>query len=230
MAKSIQLYAARGTGEPYGANMLSNVTRLLDRDVFTIREIVYPAAISGAGGLESWQESAATFRAFMDRELSAKRPWMGVGYSLGALCLGDLVGTLPLSQCKGIGLLADPRRHRTQYYGSRKPSGWGIAGERFVGRGDYPVWSLTEPGDPISELPGDNGWRNVAMLLGFGKQPRPARDWDMAYSFEWLSHYPPLGNRHTNYHREVFPGTRKKYTEVMADLLNEQGRKIIKEL
>lgn len=223
----IVVYVARGTGEPLGANMLSHVTARLDKRIFTVREVPYPAAINGVGGLEKWQDSVSLFDNFMNRELAAKRPWIGLGYSLGALCMGDLVGTLPLSQCKGIGLLADPRRHREQFHGSRRPPGWGIAGERKVGTGNYPVWSLTAPGDPISELPGDSGWRNVAMLLGFGRQPRPARDWDMAYSFEWLSHYPPLGNRHTNYHAERFPGSQLTYVEVLAELVNQQGRKIV---
>lgn len=222
----IKLYVARGNSEQYKTNMLSNTTKLLDREVFDIVEVVYPAAINGAGGMETWQESEAQFRAFMNRELSAKVPWMGLGYSQGALYMGNLVGQSKLSMCKGIGLLADPKRHRTQYFGSRRPAGWGIAGERFVGNGDYPVWSLTEPNDPISELPGDNGWRNVAMMLGLGKQPTPARAWDMAYTFQWLSYYPPIGNRHTNYHREKFPQSTKTYTQVLAGLLNAEGRRL----
>lgn len=221
----INVYWARGNTEPFGRpSMGTNVVALLDKKIFDVREVDYNAYVNG--GYAVPQKS---FRDWMNRNKDPNKAWMGFGYSLGAVLMGDFVGSLSLGTCKGIGLISDARRHRNQYYGSRRPAGWGIAGERLVSRpGGYPLWSMTEPGDPISEIPGDNGLRNLAPFVGFPKQqgPLPARSADMAYSWEWFSHYFP-GNRHTNYAVEKVPGTTRTYTQALADEMNAEGRRLI---
>lgn len=219
----ITFYWARGNGEQFGGpSMCTNVTRLLDKSVFDVREVNYNAFVQ-----TGYQIPLRSFNSWMTDNKNGTKPWMGLGYSLGAVLMGDHVGTLNLSMCKGVGLIADGRRHRMQYYGPRRPAGWGIAGERLVGNGKYPVWSMTEPNDSISELPGDNGLRNLAPFLGFPKQPQPAREIDAFYSMQWLGYYFP-GNRHTNYAVEKVPGSQQTYTQTLARLMNDEARRLIK--
>lgn len=221
----INVYWARGNTEPFGGrSMLGNVVMLLDKKIFDVIEVNYDAYVQ-----TGYARPKGSFMEWMNRNKVTNKPWMGMGYSLGAVLMGDYVGQLSLSMCKGIGLLADGCRHRDQWFGNRRPAGWGVAGERYVGRGQYPVWTLSEPNDPISELPGDNGLRNLAPFLGFPKQngPAPARAWDMAYSWQWFGYYFP-GNRHVNYAAEKMPGSNRTYTQSLADAMNAEGSRLVK--
>lgn len=220
---AIDFYWARGNGEPFGGSMYSNVARLLDKSIFDIREVSYSAWIR-----PNITEANRTFRAWMERNKDPERPWMGGGYSLGGTLMGNYVGQLHLSKCKGMGLLSDGMRHRDQIYGTRKPKGWGAGGQRRVGyAGGYPVWTLSAVDDPISEMPGDCGLRNLAPFLGFPPQPRPAREADAFYSMHWMGLFFP-GNRHTNYHAENMPGTNETYTRALAREINTEGRRLVK--
>ncbi|UVF61440.1 lysin B [Gordonia phage DalanDe] len=224
----ITFYWGRGTGEQFGAaSMYTNVTTRLDRTIFDVVEVPCIAEIRPIG-TRTIQESMNSFISWMDANKDPKKPWMGGGYSLHALSMGNYVGQKKLSTCKGIGLLADPGRHRTQFHGPRVPGGWGIAGERLVGyKGGYPVWSMTEPNDPISELPGDNGLRNLVPFVGLPRQPAPRRAADMAYTWQWFGYYFP-GNRHVNYHAERPQGGTETYTRTLATLINTEGRRLVK--
>ncbi|QZE10885.1 lysin B [Gordonia phage ChisanaKitsune] len=226
---AIDFYWARGTGERFGdtSTMYANVARLLDKSVFDIREVPCIAEIRPIGA-RTLNESVESFILWMEKNKIPNRPWMGGGFSLGALMMGNYVRDLHLSLCKGIGLLADPARHPSQYYGPRKPDGYGIAGPRKIGyQGGYPVWSMTEPGDAISELPGDNGLRNLTPFVGLPKQPRPAREADVLYTMQWFGNYFP-GNRHVNYAAENIPGTRETYVRALAREINTEGRRLVK--
>lgn len=226
----INLYWARGNSETYGAaSMLRNVTSQLDTDVFDITEVQGLAEVRPAG-FHTLQESLKSIYDWMDKNKEPGKPWMGLGYSLGALGMANYVGEKKLSLCKGVGLLADPGRHVNQITGNRKPKGWGIAYQRKVGyEGGYPVWSLSAPNDPISELPGDNGLRNLVPFFELPvPNPLPSRAWDMAYSFEWIAYFTITG-RHTCYATEKAPGTGLTYTQSLALMMNTEGRRLVKE-
>lgn len=224
----INFYWARGNSEVYGGvSMLTNVVRHLDRNVFDVVEVQSIAEVRPAGW-HTLQESMQSVYDWMDKFKEKGKPWMGAGYSLGAFSMGNYVGEKRLSLCKGIGLLADPARHVSQIHGSRKPNGWGIAYQRKVGfQGGYPVWSLSAPKDPMSELPGDNGMRNLVPFFELPvPNPLPSRAWDMAYTFEWIAYYAFTG-RHTCYATEKFPGSNRTYCETLADEFNKEGRRLV---
>lgn len=230
MAAPIKAYLARGTGNPMGNNMCTFVAARLDKKIFYVKESPFAASIAPVGGRLTMQQSIDQFAEMADAEMRARVPWMGIGYSLGAMAMGNFVGTHALSMCKGIGLIADPLRHRDQIYGPRKPGTlavpqYGIAGERKVGRPTgYPVWSMSELNDPISECPEDNGMRMFSSMMGSAKaKPRRVADW--AYTAQWVGYY--AGNRHTNYGVEKVPGTNVSYVQRLADLMNAEGRNLV---
>lgn len=227
----IKAILARGAGNALGNNFTWDVARLLDKKIFSIVEIPYYAEIRPIG-THTLRQSVANFKALADRELAAKVPWMGVGYSLGALALGDFVRQISLSKCKGIGFLSDPGRDNSQYMGTRKPPGPGVAGARKVGNGSYPVWSYTARGDSMSELRPEAGLRKIAGALGAPSDAAPSNPLAFAQAFQDpgliqdLINYGP-GGRHTCYVGELFPGTNRTYSQHLADQMNAEGRRLV---
>lgn len=227
----IRVLLARGAGNNLGDSFCWLVANLLDKSIFTIREIPYYAEIVPVGGPHTMEQSMDNFDALATKELEARVPWMGIGYSLGAAALNRYVGTKALSMCKGIGQLSDPRRHSTQYMGKRKPPGYGVAGGYVIGRpGGFPVWSYTAPNDPISEARPAAGIRYIAGLIGAPGAAivRPEailpglQDHGLIMD---LINYGPAG-RHTCYPGEKFEDTGKTYVQHLADQMNAEGRRL----
>lgn len=228
--KKMLALLARGTGETIGNNMVTKVGELLNKDLYDVLEVPYRAEIAPIGSL-SMSQSIANFKARADAIIrnqvvapsGGHTGWIGVGFSLGAAALGDYVGVLPLSQCRGIGLLSDPRRCRSVYMQGnwKAPTGFGIAGQRAVGRG-YPVFSYTAPGDPISDARPNAGIRYLAQAMGLPAETQAPASLFTAWADPGLAtdlfNYGP-GARHTCYSIEKFKDG-LTYVQHLAKMLN----------
>ncbi|QFP96638.1 endolysin [Gordonia phage Denise] len=191
----MKVYKLRGAGEALGGrNMLSSIPG---------EDLPYLAEIRPLG-MHSYAESVADARRRL-RELDAEgKPYVLVGYSLGAAAAGDFVQHDRPRNCKGIVLLSDPKRHANQVSHKGVPRNqWGIAGQRLITH--VQCYSFTIPDDPISALPGDNGMRQIAQQVTGLQQPLPARWWDAGFTLHWLLKY-TTGGRHTAYGSERING------------------------
>jgi hypothetical protein len=131
-------------------------------------------------------------------------PYILVGYSLGAAAAGDFVQYDRPKHCRGVVLIADPKRHRRQVANKGvNPNNWGIAGERFIDA--VQCYSLSIPDDPISALPGNNGMRMIADRVTGLRQPLPSQWWNAGYTLDWLHRYLVVGTRRTGWN--VWPVT-----------------------
>lgn len=189
-----RVYKLRGTGESLDRNMLSS---LPGEDVPYIAEI-RPI------GLRSYAESVSDARRRLSVIDGAGEPYILVGYSLGAAAAGDFVQYDRPRNCRGIVLLADPKRAAGQCANKGvSPNSWGIAGQRRIDH--VQCYSFTIPDDPISALPGSNGLRSIASRVTGLQQPTPSQWWNAGATVEWLSKY-LVGGRHTAYGAERMAG------------------------
>lgn len=185
----------RGTGESLGGpGMLSPI----EGD-----DLAYTAEIRPIG-LRSYAESVSDARRQLAVVDGDGAPYILVGYSLGAAAAGDFVQYDRPKHCRGVVLVADPKRHRRQCANKGvNPNNWGIAGERFIDA--VQCYSLSIPDDPISALPGNNGLRMIADRVTGLRQPLPSQWWNAGYTLDWLHRY-LVGGRHTSYGVERMAG------------------------
>ena len=211
---SARVVKVLGTGERSGQNMLSLIPG---------EELVYRNEIAPIG-TQSYAASVAQCRAALRAVDGDGRPWVGVGYSLGAAGLGDYVMLDRPQHCVGIVQLADPLRARGQCSNPGVPRDrYGIAGERPVA--GVPLQTYSIPDDPISACPADNGMRLIANLVTGRQQPLNARMyWDGGYTLAWVWKY-ANGNdsRHVAYGRERLADGRT-YLEAARDAVKELAR------
>ena len=204
------IYATlRGAGESYGdSNMCAGVVRDLNA-----REIAYRAEIRPIGTL-TIGESEAHGRAAL-RSLDAEgEPWVGVAFSLGAYILGNHVMLDRPKNCKGVVLLADPLRHRSQCSNAGVSRGsWGLAGERWIS--GVPLHTFAIPDDPITACPGDNGLRQISDLITKRNQGIPGRWWDAWGTIEQAKKY-LVDGRHVAYTGRM-PGSTKTYIQAASE-------------
>ncbi len=195
----------------------------------------YPASIAPAGGLKMFHESVAEGKANAIAADAEGQPSIWVGYSLGALILGDLLAQSKLKNCIGAILLSDPKRHPRQIATECMVSDHlsGCAGSRFIpDSAAKPVIQISIPDDPISALPRGNGFRVISdAVTGY------SQEWKLGYAdllsvANAVSRYtgtPPIGDapargsRHVSYGIEDMPYFLSKttYVEFAAQLANE---------
>lgn len=253
MVEQVTVFCLGGTSETFDGDtrtepsgMLGEAKRRLDSR-FRAVWVPYPA-VYGRG--MSYDESV---RRGLDALLSRIRaldgkPFAMWGYSQGCdvvRAAATYLGLEPGPDLRGVGMLADPGRHPDQWGGmARKPEGYGIRGAFKLSDVDYPVWSLSAQGDPISSLPAGNPLRLIADLTDMmglttssqrlawfsdmvGKitagQLQPWwtadhwRDWGGALAF---ARGYVIDGRHTCYADEIVPGLLSTYTARLAQLTN----------
>ena len=240
-----------GTGETYDgdrrtapAGMLEFVTRHLPGHWSKVW-VPYPAVYAqGVGGYGASREAGVVAAA---RAVDAAPGAVYlIGFSQGAASAGDLARRIALLQyprlsLSGVGLLADPMRHRDQGLPGQT-SGWGIGGERFIPTDRFPVWQLAAPGDPICRLPAGNPLRSLADLSEY-YAPGGEREWFRqlrlrAEGNRWQKWWNPanvaswfgaiawakgylVDGRHACYDDELVPGQSLTWCELLADLIIE---------
>ncbi|RYF57962.1 MAG: PE-PPE domain-containing protein, partial [Comamonadaceae bacterium] len=160
----LSVLVCRGIGEPLPSPMLANVTRLLDRKRFVVKEIPWraqygpvPAALGS-----SYDKSLDTGRTMLLKAIAADpNPVILLGYSGGAALAGNVAaeiaqGKHPELEVRGAALLSDPLSPRVI-----NRDGWGIAGSRWIG-GGFPVWHMSDPADVIARCPANSPLRTLA--------------------------------------------------------------------
>ncbi|WP_157226759.1 hypothetical protein [Gordonia soli] len=173
-------------------------------------------------GTRTYAESITDIRKRLGVIDARGEDYILIGYSLGAAGVGDFLEYDRPRHCRGIILIADPKRHRAQCSNPGVPANrWGVAGERKITR--VPWWSYSIPDDPISALPGDNGNRVTASKVTGLPQPTPARWWDAGYTLDWLWRY-TVGGRHTAYGRERVAGSTITYLQAATRAAVEAAR------
>ena len=232
----IALRTLRGTGEPfqsmsgvYGAQPEDNDFNMTDDIVRAARElgvghypVNYYASIAPAGGLKRFDESYYNGWNAAARADAEGIPTIWVGYSLGALILGDLAAAGELNNCIGMVLLADPTRHRSQVGNAGVPkNNFGCVGERKIPE-HIPLSSKVAPDDPIGSLPDENGFRLLAQAVTGIPQ-----SWNLGYvnlgaMLDAVAKYlgtpgfgpqRPKASRHVIYNTENEPGLNMTYTK-----------------
>jgi len=236
--RTVTVIAARGVSEQYGSNMLSEVTKRLDKAWFDVKELQYSAGYAPVG--ESFGVSQEVGRRNLLHMIDADpNPVVLLGFSAGAQVVGDVaqeiaLGMHPKLEVLGVGLLADPSRAQGQIEGPDR-GGYGIKGSRPIPTNAFPVWSFSAPGDPISELPVGNPLRSFAdWSEWFGSPDHVRRLADRARANQWQRWWSPAnvrtwggamvwlnnyltGGRHIAYARERMQGSTLTYTEALAE-------------
>ncbi len=209
-----RIVTVRGTGESYGPHsMCGGVVSGLP----TVVELDYRAEIRPIGLLRL-PESAALGRAALRAQDGLGLPWVAVGFSLGAMILGDYVMLDRPKNLRGVVLLADPLRHRDQCaHGGVPRNHFGIAGERFVS--GVPAHSFAIPDDPIASCPSDNGMRLISNQVASRAQPIPLRCvWDAGFTIQWVWKY-AVDGRHVAYGSERVPGSQHTFVEAARSVV-----------
>lgn len=222
-----KIVVARGTSEAYRSNMIMGALKDFAGSV-EIVEAEYPAEIRPLG-THTLTQSLRLLRQWL-KDFDAKgEPWVGVGYSLGAMGLGDSIEKDGIQHCLGIVQIADPLRSRTQYSNRGvSPNSWGCAGERRITHAKWESFAI--PDDPITSCPGDNGFRSIADLVTGLHQPLPAQWWNAGATLDQVMKY-LLGNpntnpddgfhlsRHVAYGVEKMPYDSRTYMQAAADVV-----------
>jgi hypothetical protein len=227
--------------------MLANVTRLLDRKRFVIREVPWSASygpVPAALG-SSYDQSLNTGRTMLLKAIKDDpNPVALLGYSGGAALAGNVASEISWGRhtgldVRGVGLISDPRRHP----GLTDPT-WGIAGARMI-LPRFPVWSLADPADVITSCPGNSPLRTLAdqsaafsladpVAWGADLVGRLKTNQWQAVRLDWrnpravLAQYRQaivdaegyLTGDHTGYSRRIYRDGRT-YTQWLADRINE---------
>jgi hypothetical protein len=239
----IVVILCRGIGEPYGKNTLWLATRNLDPKRFLVVELEWSAQF-GAVPVWNGKSFGASVHNAEFALLELIRAYPGaviVGYSGGAQVAGNVAASIGKGLhgnlwIKAVGLLSDPSRHKSQLVGQGRPNTQGIMGGRLI-TGNFQVWQLSAPGDPISDLPIGNGLAELAKYIEFWSLVDPdawirdlkrkalmgqLRWWD--HSIDWPGAYQwSLGytrdKRHTSYHVDRMPGQTYTYVERLGTLI-----------
>lgn len=242
----ITVITARGISEPYGNNMLAQVTKKLDKKKYKVVELDYSASYASVRN-ESFGFSQEVGRREMRYQIEkAEGKVILLGFSAGAKLAGDVAksiadGVFPGFREKvvAVGLIADPARSRLQIQGKDR-GGYGITGDRFIPDTYFKVWQFSAPGDPISELPAGNALRTFADFTEFASTTNPGpwfqnilektkkNQWQQWWNpaniatwrgaGQWLMNY-LVGRRHISYHIEQMEGFPATYTERLAQLI-----------
>lgn len=156
------------------SGMSKNVTDQLDPARFVGVELPYAASYGYPDPYgDSRDQAVDAVIAYVEAHPDDK--FILLGYSQGAAVVGrasNLLRKAGNTQILGVGLIADPERHRDQ---GRRTNGYGIVGERYVTDDRWPVWTMVADGDPICNLPHDNALRWVADMSEF--MGRDLRRW-----------------------------------------------------
>lgn len=244
----ITLKSLRGTGEDFqglsgiygaqpggatGSNMMDDVTVALREHLGVVHlPVNYYASIAPAGGTKMFHESYADG---WDKAVSSdgdQNPSIWVGYSLGALILGDLLAAGALKNCIGAILFADPYRPAGVCHNKGvHPGDYGCAGNRPIIQSDaveqIPVYQFAAPDDPITTLPRGNGFRLFAEIVTGKAQPFNPGYLNLNDIVSATGRYlgtpktkwtPSKISRHVVYNRENAPGEDRTYTQIAAGL------------
>ncbi|WP_083894973.1 PE-PPE domain-containing protein [Nocardia tenerifensis] len=171
----ITVLTCRGTGERLGApaNMLSFVTRRLDRTKYSIGpDIDYPASIGPANpeiyydGCSEEQSVAQGVEA-LAAEIRATPNRVGIlGYSLGAMVVTRFLeakarGEYLDCEVEWAANIANPLRREGDSI-SPDAVGFGINGQHGPWPEDIPTWELAHHADGITCCPADSPLRTLA--------------------------------------------------------------------
>ncbi|MFE2998649.1 PE-PPE domain-containing protein [Nocardia sp. NPDC059246] len=171
----ITVLTLRGTGEPIAgpANMLTNVTRLLDPAKYVIGpDIPYPASLGPANPQQdplgcSEQQSIAEGVDLLASAIRNSPDVVGLlGYSLGAEVVSAFLerkaaGEFGDCEVAWVGLLANPRRAEGDSI-DPNPQGYGINGQHGPWPDGLQVWEAANPADAITSCPPDSPLRALA--------------------------------------------------------------------
>ena len=241
----IILRSLRGTGEPLQLptnpqavdlgsvdrpNMMDDLTRAAAVLGVAHKPVPYYASIAPAGGTKMFHESYHDGWRRAELADAEDSPTIWIGYSLGALILGDLMAAGELANCIGMILFADPLRHQRQIDNNGvNPAYYGAAGNRWIPNLHTPVYSYSAPDDPISALPPGNGFRLLAQAVTGLPQPWNVGYLDMGATLGAVQRYlgtpegvpvimgTPKISRHVIYGTEKMPGSTRTYTQAGAD-------------
>jgi len=221
----MKIIVVRGTGESYVHNMIMDALV----GVSNVVELDYPAQIRPIGMLTLQQSETAGRRALAAQD-QVGEPWFGIGYSLGAMTLGDFVQLDDPQHCVGIAQLADPLRSYDQVSNAGvDPRSWGCAGQRKIAT--VACHSFAIPDDPIASCPGTSGFRNIADMVTGLSQPTPETIMGVADTMTEIERY-LVGNpnldlgdsfhlsRHCAYGVENMPGAAVTYTQAVRALVD----------
>ena len=244
----ITVLRARGIGEPISGDsqMLGNVTLLLDKARFVIKNVPWSAQYGPAPTPlgESFTVALEHGRTrLLNMIYDDPNPVVMLGYSGGAALVGNVaaeigLGLWPELDVRGVGLIADPCRSPVN---SVNPGAvdFGVARARAV-VAPFPVWQLADPADAIPCCPPNSPFRTFSDESAAFSLIDPAawgRDLygriethhmqdvnshiaDYARALWDLDGYLRRGD-HTSYHRRAFPGTNRTYCGWLADRINE---------
>jgi len=222
----MRIVIVRGTGEPYGHNMI------MDALLGTAHELVelqYPAQIMPIGWYTLGQSEQLGRQALATLDAEGV-PWWGIGYSLGAMTLGDYVELDAPRNCLGVIQIADPLRAFNQVTNAGvDPRSWGCAGQRAITA--VPWHSFAIPDDPIASCPGVSGFRNIANMVTGLAQPTPETIVGLADTMTEIERYlignpnPDLADgfhlsRHCAYGVEAMSGTTQTYMQAVRALVD----------
>ncbi|AXH66064.1 lysin B [Gordonia phage Pleakley] len=209
--------------------MMDDITvalRNLDRPVGHY-PVPYYASIAPAGGTKMFHESYHDGWRRATLADASGQPTIWVGYSLGALILGDLMAAGELANCIGMILFADPLRPAGVCSNKGpSPREYGCAGNRAI-KTSVPVYQFSAPDDPISSLSRGNGFRLLAQAVTGMPQPLDPGYFDINALIGAVRRYlgtPPIAgipakvSRHVVYRTEKAPGDSRTYTKIGADL------------
>ncbi|WKW85513.1 serine hydrolase [Rhodococcus phage Reynauld] len=260
----VYILVCRGIGEKPGDHtmLVRGLRKWLPDGAYEIREILWKASYgivpelrgsSYAAGLEEGM-------GLIHRELASLPPLSRaflVGYSAGATLAGNWIANghqwvarnvgpanAFMWRLLGVGLLADPMRPEGGGCPAYTAPGFGIGGPRPVPAGDFPVWWLSDPRDPICSLERNSPLRTVAdqtFAMSFDPGEFPAwiadlRDrlkerrfqpveipwWDpVAVVRQYLRAKDDLDGylwrgEHVQYETRLVPGTVTTYLELLA--------------
>lgn len=242
MNNEIVLRSMRGTGEPLQSplvpgdhwsgklngqpNMMDDIVRACADMGVEHRPVDYFASIAPFGGMKMFHETYHDGWRKAELADGEGRPSIWIGYSFGALILGDLMAAGELANCIGLILLADPLRHQRQVDNQGvNPAYYGAAGARWIPNLTTPVYSYSAPDDPISALPATNGFRLLAQIVTGAPQKWNVGFIDMGATLGACQRYlgtpsiagsPAKISRHVIYGIENMLGTKTTYTKAAA--------------
>ncbi|QFP97703.1 lysin B [Gordonia phage NadineRae] len=251
----IAIRSLRGTGEPlqwhigdYGAQPRPgwgiNEPNMMDDIVKAGRElevghypVPYHASIAPAGGTKMFHESYHDgWQKVTKTDATSGTANIWIGYSLGALILGDVAAAGELNNCIGMILLSDPAMPKGGAHPACKvPSDrYGCTGSRAIS-GPFPKYWISASDDPISALSQGNGFRAIASVVTGEPQPFNPGYLNVPAIIDAVRRYlgtPPVDvagrrvqeavpSRHVIYASERMPGSTQTYTAFAGTLVKE---------
>lgn len=175
LARKVQLLCMGGTSESYSGDvrrevtgMLKTVTDFVDRDIFDVRWVGYPADY---GMKMSYFESVQLGRRELARAIhhytdGTPNSAVALTYSQSCTFANSLlaIGEFEPEVFAGTANLGNPWRRKGSYIGPIAPAAgsYGIAGEVFLPSDKVFSLDVVAPGDTITEARDDSLLRSVA--------------------------------------------------------------------